>query len=110
MNKGFLVGRVSKELYIRDNQDGSKKVYMSVAVNNPYKNKDGKREAEFIQVEGFIKAGATNTVYDYIKKGLLIEVEYTLHSVSYKNAKGETEYKQIARVANIQLLESAKTK
>lgn len=108
MNKGFLVGRVSKELFIRENKDGSKKVYMSVAVNNPYKNKDGKREAEFIQVEGFIKAGAEKTVYDFIKKGLLISVEYTLHSVSYKDAKGETEYKQIARVANIQLLESAK--
>ena len=55
-NQGTLIGRLSDEVKVVENKDGSRKVYATVAVERDYKNEDGTRPVDFIQSEGFIPA------------------------------------------------------
>lgn len=108
-NFGTIEGRPTRDIVIKENKDGSKKALFTVAVQNNYKSKaTGKKESQFIPVEGFIPAGQGNGVYDLIHKGDLIGIAYELKSDSFEK-DGETQYKLIVKINQIDLKESKAT-
>lgn len=110
LNTVALVGRPTRDPKIMDNPKGGKTVLFTVAVERNYKDSEGNRPADFIQVKAFIADKAkSNGPYDYVKKGALIAIEAELRSSQYEK-DGEMHYKQdvVVKQNGISLLERAK--
>lgn len=106
-NFGIMEGRLVKNPVIFTNSDGSKKVSLVIAVRRNFKNKDGKVDSDFIATEGFIPAQTKNNgVYDYIHKGDLVGIEYTLRTSRYTDKNSEEVYAQTVFIQNIDFKES----
>lgn len=111
-NFGIATGRLTRDVTKFTNGDGSVKVMLTVATPNNFKNKDGKRDSQFIALEGLVNknhVGANGEigVYDFIKKGSLVSVQYTVRTTPYTDKKtGETVYPQTLFIENVSLLES----
>lgn len=94
-NFGILSGRLAKDPVVFDNKDGSRKIMVTIAAPRNYKNKDGKRDTDFIQCEQYMRADKVgNGAWDILKKGDSVDVEYTVRQNTYTDAKGETHYAQ----------------
>ena len=105
-NQGTLIGRLSDEVKVVENKDGSRKVYATVAVERDYKNEDGTRPVDFIQSEGFIPASRKgNGVYDYMTKGDLVAIAFSVRPNSYEK-DGEKVYVQKLIIEDVSLLQS----
>lgn len=104
-NYGIATGRVTRDLIVNTNKDGSRKVFMTLAVQDNFVNREGKKETQFISFEAFISSkNATNGVYDCIHKGDKITVQYTVKTGSY-DKNGETVYTTTLVPESIDLLE-----
>lgn len=110
-NFGIVIGHLGRDPKIFNNRDGSKKVLMSLAVRQNYKNAEGKRGTDWVDLEAFIPASAKNSngVYALLKTGTMIEVAFTVVTNTYVDSKGENQRKQVLRVTNIELLSSRRT-
>ena len=106
-NYGIADGRLANDVTVKTNKDGSRKAFLTLAVQNNYKSKStGKKEAQFIPMEGFIPAGTTgNGVYDLIHKGDAITVAYELKSDSFEK-DGAMQYRLVVKINQIELKES----
>ena len=108
-NFGIAKGRLGKEPVIFTNSDGSKKVLISVAVKNNYKNKAGERESQFIALEGFISKDKTsNGAYDFMHTGDLVSFAYEVRQNNYTDKDGKAVYSQVLFIQEITLEESKK--
>lgn len=106
VNSFVITGRASKAISAFQNQDGSRKMMLSIAVQQDYKNKDGKVGTDFINVEGYVPANKGDGVYACINKGDLISVTGRIASNNYTDKDGKAVYGQVLRVEKIALLES----
>lgn len=105
-NNGTIIGRPTKDPVIFTNKDGSRKVMLSIAVQDNYTGKDGKKNTQFVSLEGFVRADKPNNgVYDIIHEGDLIGVEFSVRSNNYQK-NGEMVYSQVLFIEGIDLLES----
>lgn len=103
-NNGVATGRCVRDAKILSNKDGSRKVFITIAVPCNYKGKDGKVPSDFISFEGFIPVNkATNGVYDYMKKGDLVSIGYTIRSQKFES-NGETQYRQYCSIESVELV------
>lgn len=105
-NFGVAEGRLTRDPYIVENKDGSKKVMLTVAAQNDFKNKDGKRDSQFISLEGFIPAGKDTGVYTLLHKGDMVGLGYTVRTNNYTDKKGETVYSQVLFIQTVDLRET----
>ena len=53
MNKVILVGRLTRDPEVRTMPNGNPVASFSLAINRPFKNKDGNVDADFINVSIF---------------------------------------------------------
>lgn len=107
-NYAIAEGRLTKNVAIRTNSDGSRKAMFTLAVQRNYVNKDGKRASDFLPMEGFIPASKENNgVYDCMHEGDLVSVLYTVRSDWYEK-DGENVFKTTLQVEQIELRESKK--
>lgn len=86
MNKVILIGRLSKDPETRFTAQGTAVTNFTVAVDRPFTNHDGKREADFIDCQAWRKLG--ETIGNHMKKGRLIAVEGRLELSSYDDNQG----------------------
>ena len=63
---------------------------VSLAVNRPYKNPNGEREADFIRL--VIWGEQAERFANWIKKGYLVSVDGTLRTRSYDDQQGRRVY------------------
>ena len=107
LNKGFVTGRLVREIGRFSNKDGSEKVLFTLAVQRSFKNANGERDTDYIQLEGFIPAKNKNakTVYDSMNKGALVTVEYTVRTSTYEQ-NDKTIYHTALLVQQVDLLET----
>lgn len=105
-NFGVAEGRLTRDPYIVENTDGSKKVMLTVAAQNDFKNRDGKRDSQFISLEGFIPAGKDTGVYTLLHKGDMVGLGYTVRTNNYTDKKGETVYSQVLFIQTVDLRET----
>lgn len=105
-NFGLARGRLTRNPLVFTNKDGSRKVKFTLALQDNYVGKDGKRGSQFIDFNGFIPADKQkNGVYDLIRQGDLVCVHYTVRSNNYKDKNDTAVFSQILVVQELQLEE-----
>lgn len=106
MNNVNLVGRLTRPVDLRYTQTGIAYGSFTLAVTRKYKNKDGEREADFINCVIW-KKGA-ELLANYTQKGSLIGVSGPIQTRSYDNQQGQRVYVTEVLVENFDFLESRK--
>ncbi|HEU5223050.1 MAG TPA: single-stranded DNA-binding protein [Candidatus Lumbricidophila sp.] len=92
-NFGKLTGRLAQEVKSFDNKDGSKKLLITLAVEDNFKSgPDKKVQTNFIQIESFVGAGNSAGGWDRVHKGDLIEVFFRVDAKPYTDGDGKTVY------------------
>lgn len=110
-NYGVVTGRLSQDIKVFTNRDGSRKIKFTVAAPNHFTNSNGDYDSQFIPLEAFIPAKQRNNgPFDYMDKGDLVSCSYTIQNNNYKDKDGEMVYALILLVDNIALLESKTSK
>lgn len=101
MNKVILIGRLTADPNTTVGNDYSISNF-TLAVNRPYKNKDGKNETDFIRCTAYNHL--SKLISQYARKGKLIAVVGEWRTGSYTRPDGVTVYTNDCRVTDINLL------
>ena len=105
-NYGMCEGRVTKKPVAMDNKDGSKKVFVTLAVQDNFASgKDKERKTQFLNLEGFVPKDRQSSVYEKMEVGDKVAIQYRVETPSYEK-DGQTIYKTALVIENIQFKES----
>ena len=86
LNRIVLVGRLTRNPEIRYTSQGKPVTNFTLAVDRPFANSEGNREADFIDIVCWGKLAETTG--NHLKKGRLVAVEGRLHIRSYEAKDG----------------------
>ena len=87
MNRIVLVGRLAQEPELRYTQTGIAVAKFTVAVNRPFVNQQGEREADFIDI--VVWRNQAENCANYLSKGRLVGIDGRLQIRSYETADGQ---------------------
>ena len=73
LNKIIVIGRLTRDPELRYTGSGTAVCNFSLAVEREYKNKDGDKDVDFIDIVVWRKQA--ETVADHLNKGRLVAVE-----------------------------------
>ena len=105
-NFGICEGRITKKPVAMDNKDGSKKVFVTLAVQDNFASgKDKERKTQFLNLEGFVPKDRQSSVYEKLEVGDKVAIQYRVETPSYEK-DGQTIYKTALVIENIQFKES----
>ncbi len=92
LNKVMIIGRVTKEIELKQTPNGVKVANFSIATNHTYKDKDGNKQenAEFHNIVLFGKLA--ELVAEYVEKGQELMIEGRLSTSSWEK-EGKKYYK-----------------
>lgn len=90
MNKTILVGRLTKDPELRTTPNGASTCNFSIAVNRPFANKNGEREADFINIIVWNKQA--ENVSKYCTKGSLVGIDGRIQTRNYEGQDGKKVY------------------
>ncbi|MEX6262149.1 single-stranded DNA-binding protein [Staphylococcus haemolyticus] len=100
INRVVLVGRLTKDPNFNEGNVANAK--FTLAVNRPYKNKNGEQEADFINVVAFRRQA--ENVNNYLSKGQLAGVDGRIQTRSYEK-DGQRVYVTEVVADSVQFLE-----
>ena len=103
INRVILVGRLTKNPEYRQTPNGVSVATFTLAVNRPFTNSQGEREADFINVVVFRKQA--ENVNKYLSKGSLAGVDGRIQSRSYENKEGQRVFVTEVVADSVQFLE-----
>ena len=106
MNKVMLVGRLTAKPELRYTGSNTAFLRFTVAVNRPFTNSEGKREADFINVVAWRKQA--ETIAKFFDKGNLIGIEGRLQTGSYDDQNGNKRYTTDVQLENFEFVEGKK--
>ncbi|WP_421432699.1 single-stranded DNA-binding protein [Streptococcus suis] len=104
INNVVLVGRMTRDAELRYTPSNQAVATFTLAVNRNFKNQDGEREADFINV--VIWRQQAENLANWAKKGALIGVTGRVQTRSYDNQQGQRVYVTEVVAESFQLLES----
>ena len=104
INNVVLVGRLTRDAELRYMQSNIAVATFTLAVNRPFKNEDGERDADFINC--VIWRQSAENLANWAKKGSLIGITGVIQTRSYDNQQGQRVYVTEVVASNFQLLES----
>ena len=107
INRVVLVGRLTRDVDLRYTSSGAAVGTFSIAVNRPFTNANGDREADFINCVIWRKSA--ENFANFTKKGSLVGVDGRLQTRNYENQQGQRVYVTEVVVDNFSLLESRTT-
>jgi len=107
MNRVILIGRLTKDPDLRYTSSGRAVANFTLAVNRPFRNAQGKNEADFINCQTWRKQA--ENLATYMKKGNLIGVDGRIQTRTYENQEGKTVFVTEVLAESIQFLESRNT-
>lgn len=87
MNKAIFVGNLVRDPELKVMSNGKPRCTFSLAVNRPYNNAQGTRDADFIGVICFEKRA--ELAQQYLKKGRKVLVECHVKTGSYEKDDGK---------------------
>lgn len=87
MNRIILLGRLVKDPDVKVTTSGKTVCTFTLAVDRPFSGKDGKREADFINIQTWNKTA--ETVGNYVSKGQRLLVEGRLQIRKYQDKQGQ---------------------
>lgn len=103
MNKVVLIGRVTRDPELRYTSSNIPSTRFTLAVNRPFENQNGEREADFINIVVWRKQA--ENVKKYVTKGSLVAIEGRIQTGSYEK-DGQRVYTTDVVADNVQFLES----
>ena len=104
INNVVLVGRMTRDAELRYTPSDQAVATFTLAVNRNFKNQDGEREADFINV--VIWRQQAENLANWAKKGALIGITGRIQTRSYDNQQGQRVYVTEVVAESFQLLES----
>lgn len=104
INNVVLVGRMTRDAELRHTNSNIAVATFTLAVNRPFKNEAGEREADFINV--VIWRQQAENLANWAKKGSLIGISGSILTRNYENQQGQRVYVTEVVANNFQLLES----
>lgn len=106
MNTITLLGRLTKNPEARYTSTGKAVTLFTLAVNRPYTNSDGQREADFINCQAWGKTA--EVVGNHVSKGDRLLVEGRLQLRSYTDKEGVKRYATEVVVNRVEFIEQKK--
>lgn len=106
MNTVNLIGRLTKDPEMKYTPNGKAHARFVLAVNRPYTNSDGEREADFINCSAWEKIA--ENIANYVKKGYLIGVTGRIKTSNFDGENGEKVFYTEVVVENVNFLEGRK--
>ena len=103
LNNVCLVGRMTDNAELRYTPNNQAVATFRLAVNRPFKNQNGEREADFINC--VIWRQQAENLANWAKKGALIGITGRIQTRSYENQQGQRVYVTEVVAENFQLLE-----
>ena len=90
INNVTLAGRITKDLELKTVGTGTSLLNFSIAVERSYKNAQGERETDFINIVAW--RGTAEFIANYFKKGDGINITGTIETRNYENNSGQRVY------------------
>lgn len=103
LNRVVLVGRLTRDPELRFTPNGVAVANFTLAVNRPFSNQQGEREADFINCVIWRKPA--ESVANYLKKGSLAGVDGRVQTRSYDNNEGKRVFVTEVVAESVQFLE-----
>jgi single-strand DNA-binding protein len=106
LNRIVLIGRLTKDVDLRFTATGKPTANFTLAVDRPYRNQQGEKEADFIPVVVWNKLA--EHCANYIGKGRLVAVDGRLQIRSYDGNDGQRKYITEVVAETVKFLDRAK--
>ena len=90
MNKVILMGRLTKDVEMRQTPNGVSLARFSIAVTRRFKNSNGEYDADFINCVAWRQTG--EFIARYFQKGSMIAVVGSIQSRSWDGNDGKKQY------------------
>lgn len=90
MNKVILMGRLTRDVEVRQTPSGVSLARFSIAVNRRFAGKDAQQQADFINCVAWRQTG--EFIARYFRKGSMIAVVGSLQSRSWDGQDGKRQY------------------
>lgn len=103
LNRVVLVGRLTRDPELRFTPNGVAVANFTLAVNRPFSNQQGEREADFINCVVWRKPA--ENVANFLKKGSLAGVDGRVQTRSYDNNEGRRVFVTEVVAESVQFLE-----
>lgn len=104
INRVILIGNLTRDPELRYTPNGVAVATFTLAINRPYTNQSGEREADFINVVAWRQLA--DLCANYLRKGRQAAVEGRLQTRSYDNKEGKKVYVTEVVAENVQFLGS----
>lgn len=106
MNRIILLGRLTREPEVKVTSSDKTTTTFGLAVDRPFKNRDGKTEADFINIVTWNKTA--EVAGNYLHKGERCLVEGRLQIRSYEGKDGQKHYVTEVVADRLELIEKKK--
>ena len=106
LNKVILIGRLTQDPELRYTPNGTAVAKFTLAVNRSFKNKQGEREADFIDI--VVWQRQAENCANYLGKGRLVAVEGRLQIRSYDDSQGIRRKASEVVADNVRFLDRAR--
>lgn len=90
INQAIMTGYLTKDVELRRTGTGTAVTNFIVAVNRPFKNNNGEREADFINCVAWDKTA--ELMSQYTQKGSRIGIRGRIQTRNYENNQGQRVY------------------
>ena len=90
MNKVILMGRLTKDIEMRQTPNGVSLVRFSIAVTRRFKNSNGEYDADFINCVAWRQTG--EFIARYFQKGSMIAIVGSIQTRSWDGNDGKKQY------------------
>ncbi|MGP4073129.1 single-stranded DNA-binding protein [Piscibacillus sp. B03] len=104
LNRVVLVGRLTKDPDLRYTPNGVAVANFTLAVNRPFSNQQGNREADFINC--VIWRRQAENLANYMKKGSMVGVDGRIQTRSFDGQDGKRVFITEVVAESVQFLES----
>jgi single-strand DNA-binding protein len=104
LNRVVLVGRLTRDPELRYTPGGDAVCNFTIAVNRPFTNQQGERQADFINC--VVWRRPAETLAQHMKKGSLIGVDGRIQTRSFEGQDGKMVYITEVVAESVQFLES----
>ena len=104
MNKVFLIGRLTRDPELRYTGNNTPVTTFSLAVNRPFTNQNGEREADFLNC--VVWRRQAENVKNYLSQGSQVAVEGRIQTRNYDDQNGVKRYVTEVIVDNVEFIGS----
>ncbi|GAA0437110.1 single-stranded DNA-binding protein [Lentibacillus halophilus] len=104
LNRVVLVGRLTKDPDLRYTASGVAVANFTVAVNRPFSNQQGSRDADFINC--VVWRRAAENLANYMKKGSMVGIDGRIQTRTFEGQDGKTVFMTEVVADSVQFLES----